>query len=122
MAIKFKWEVSENNKWITWQATWDGEWKNDPLYDGFTLTSHPFCRTVDFLEAIEDRESWSYNEELPTSPFEIRQVGDIVANNPATVAICEMLSDQESLGEHSGSIHALCYRERLFGILSQLWD
>ena len=62
------------------------------------------------------------NPDLFDDPDNMRTTGDVVANNPVTLALCELLADDESLEKHSGHTHPYWYRCSLIGNLSILWD
>lgn len=56
------------------------------------------------------------------NPENIREIGDVCANNPVTVALCEMLSDPKEIKKHCGTSSAVDYRMLLFQALDLLWD
>lgn len=55
-------------------------------------------------------------------PDHMREVGDIVAYNPATLGLCKVLSDKKNLKKHSGNTAEYCYFTKLLGSLYNLWD
>lgn len=104
-------EYTADEKYIRWKATWDGKHTNEDLietpfdprsYDGF----HPFRHSLDFQDLGED----------------VRETGDVVANNPATLAICKLLSSPGELSKSSGNVDAYYYWAKLLGALAVLWD
>lgn len=68
------------------------------------------------LGNTEDINPEDYN------PEKLMECGDIVAANTVTRALCELLSDPEKIEAASGNTHAVCYRSKLLGCLSLLWD
>jgi hypothetical protein len=117
--IKFEWKLwGENNKYIDWTATWDGK-HDEPWYESYEGMGHPFQRTVDFEQNEQMFKAYGtdeYNPEL------MKEAGDIVANNPVTLAYCEMLSNPSRIPEYSGNSEPFGYYVRLIGNLSLLWD
>ena len=66
--------------------------------------------------------SWTEEEVDAENPELLREAGDIVACNPVTVALCEMLSDPKKILEGHGNTSALNYRDNLIAMLDSLWD
>lgn len=76
----------------------------------------------DGTETEESFGNFSDTDPEEHNPKNIREVGDTVAVNPVTIALCEMLSDPESIKEASGHTCPYHYRSKLIGILDSLWD
>lgn len=68
------------------------------------------------LGIVGDVEPEDYN------PEKLMKCGDTVAVNTVTKALCELLSEPEKIATVSGNVHAACYRSKLLGCLSLLWD
>lgn len=126
--IKFTWKpyTSERGiKYIDWKAQWDGkhddDWYNVTGYEFFNI-HHPFSRTLDYLDMNELYISSKLEEDNPNSLIE---VGDVVADNSVTRAMCEILANpKKSLLEEkaSGNTDEYWYYTNLIGCLSRLWD
>jgi hypothetical protein len=112
--LKFEWKTyGEGDKFIEWEATWDGN-HDDSWYKPYSeKMDHPFSKTVDFEQMA------CFNEENPET---LRKVGDVVANNPITLAYCEILSNASRIPECTGNTHPYSYYMTLIGNLSNLWD
>ena len=100
-----------NMNFIYWKATWNGRHDDQEDYRECDTSPHPFSHTRDYKD-----------EALVSESFELFEVGDVVADNPATRSLCEMLSNQKDMKKWSGYTDPYWYTCNLIGVLSDLWD
>ena len=82
----------------------------------FTVINDDGTETEESFGNLSDTDPEEHN------PENIRKVGDAVAINPVTIALCEMLSKPGSIKKASGTSCPYQYRNRLIAVLDSLWD
>lgn len=123
--IKFSWSTyGKKGKYLSWNATWNGKHDDDwyHLKERLFDLSHPFSETLDYKDC---EHSYAMTKMEEDNPKNLMKVGDVVADNPVTRAMCEMLSDpKKSFLEHgaSGNSDEYWYYTNMLGCLSRLWD
>lgn len=115
--ITFSWEISPDERFIKWEAIWDGKNKNDNLLmKNWDDPPHPLYRTLDYEQDLS----------MGIDPSEVMKAGDIVSNNEATQALVNLIDlsikDPEKFKSKTGNTHPYGYRANLIGALSYLWD
>ncbi len=95
------------------KLVWDGRQDNDLLAAETAYMPHPFCQSNDY----EDMKTTD-----PAGAENLREVGEVVADNEVCRAIIDLLSNEEKLKISAGSVDPYWYRMKLIGALSKLWD
>lgn len=112
-------------KFIEWKAVWDGVHETSD-------NIHPFFGTGAYEQRLaykekfkeEDLAKGTWDEETD-EPDAIRELCDVVADNPVTRALCEALSltlKELDVNGYSGNTCVVGYRNRLLVALDSLWD
>lgn len=131
--IDISWEESPSGSCYIYKIHWDGKITNDPLYwgketseedlvkaekDSGTRWPPPFFNHLD-----ADQDSVMDRLEESRSLFDVE---DYVAKNSVTLALLEMIKlgteNPEEFSKLSGMTCKYSYRNKLIGILSELWD
>lgn len=77
---------------------------------------------VDWRDMDWPEKKYSKQDILDLHPDKMREIGDYVAYNPATFALCRLLADKSNIGKHSGNTRDYCYWMKMLSSLCLLWD
>lgn len=77
---------------------------------------------LDFRDFDWKSRKISKKEIQELHPDNMREIGDYVAYNPATLGLCKLLADKKNIDKHSGNTAPYCYWMKMLSSLCILWD